>query len=49
VLSARFVALPGPIYRRLFDEDFRECIRVADKALLGEMDKIAGRGELPMW
>jgi len=49
VLSARFVALPGPLYRRLFDVDFRECIVRADKALLEAMDAIAAAGELPDW
>ena len=26
ILASRFVSLPPPLYRRLFDREFRECI-----------------------
>ena len=49
ILSARFMTLPAPLYRRLFDEKFRGCILRADKALVEGMDSLKTSNELPEW
>ena len=49
ILSARFMTLPAPLYRRLFDEKFRGCILRADKALVEGMDSLKASNELPEW
>jgi len=41
MLSTRFLALPSPLYRRMFDREFRECIRTADSNML---DEVSGCG-----
>uniref|UniRef100_A0A7S2WV72 Uncharacterized protein n=1 Tax=Rhizochromulina marina TaxID=1034831 RepID=A0A7S2WV72_9STRA len=49
VLSTRFLTLPAPIYRLLFDEPFRECIRLADQRMLEDMDVLIEKDRLPEW
>jgi hypothetical protein len=49
ILSTRFITLPSPIYRRLFDEAFRNCIGDADEVLLRDMDALEAQGKLPDW
>ena len=48
MLSTRFLTLPGPLYRRLFDRDFRECIRRADLSLVTAFDFMIAAASLNM-
>ena len=49
LLSARFLTMPAPLYRRLFDERFRACIFDADRELVKTLDGIEASGALPEW